>query len=306
MLTSIEKELLKDVSLYHNIKQGALNIRRNGETVERKVTENIIIEPNKENNGLKVIIAPNTKNESVHMPVIISKSGITDSVVNEFIIGENADVLIVAGCGVHASGKGDSSHSGLHKFYLKKGAKVKYIEKHIAGGNDIASKEISPITEIVLEDDAHFMVETAQLGGVTKAIRKTYATLFKGASLDIKESLLTTNSDYAETIFTANLKGENSKCNIVSRAVAKGESKQIFKSVVVGENKCFSHTACDAIIMDNAKVISAPEVDAYSKEAELIHEAAIGKIAGEQILKLMTLGYTEEEAQNAIIKGFLK
>ena len=305
MLDKIDYEILKTVSDLHSVPQGAFNIRKNGQLEERNSTKNILIEPNEKGNGINIKIKSGTKNESVHIPVILSKAGFTDVVYNDFYVGEGADVTIVAGCGIHADGKQKVEHDGIHRFFVGKNAKVKYVERHVALGKGI-SKVLNPVTEITLEDGAEFFMETAQLEGVTYADRKTFATLKNNTKLNITEKVLTEGSSFAKTNFVANLEGENSSTHIVSRAVSKDNSVQEFNSVLNGKNKCFGHTECDAIIVGNGKCFAKPEVNALHPESSLIHEAAIGKIAGEQILKLLTLGLTEEEAQEKILKGFLQ
>ena len=304
-LQKIDNELLTAVADLHSVPQGAYNLRKDGKSVGRATTSNIDIATNDNGDGLIIKIKDNTINESVHIPVIITQSGLTESVKNDFYIGENCSVTIVAGCGIHNSGDKLSSHSGIHKFVIGKNSKVKYMEKHLGLGK-LLKTEMHPETIIELGENASFDMDTTQLGGITKSVRKTSLVAHKNSSININEKILTEDKQIAETYFVADLKGENSSAHIVSRAVAKGDSKQTFKSIVNGENKCFGHTECDCIVMDNAKVFAIPEVNALSTEASLIHEAAIGKIAGEQIIKLMTLGLTEEEAQNQIIKGFLR
>lgn len=305
MLDKIDIELLKETANLHSIPEGAYNIRKNGESVGRTITENILIESNNDNSGLNIFVKPNTINQSVHIPVIVSKAGLKDAVRNDFIIGENSDVVIVAGCGIHNNTSKQTEHNGVHKFILKKNAKVKYIEKHIGlgkGENNI----INPITEIVLEDGAIFEMETVQLSGVYYSDRKTFAQLGENSSLKVSEKVLTEGKSQAKTDFIVNLNGANSSTHIISRAVAKDNSIQFFNSTLNGNNKCFGHTECDAIIVGAGQCYAKPEVNAKHPESSLVHEAAIGKIAGEQIQKLLTLGLTEEEAQNQILKGFLK
>lgn len=300
----IEKDLLLAVSDLHQIPSGAYSIRENGKVVDKNTTANINIEAKKEGNGIDIIVAPNTINESIHMPVIISKSGIKELVYNDFWIGENSDVLIVAGCGVHNGGSEESEHSGIHRFHLAKNAKVRYVERHMGVGNG-AGKILNPVTEIEMEDDASLIMETTQLGGVTSSIRKTNAKVGRGASLNIKEKILTSEEQYAESYFDVVLEGESSFVDVVSRSVARDKSKQIFVSKVTGQTKCFGHVECDAILMDKAVISATPEIVANSIDASLVHEAAIGKIAGEQLIKLMTLGLSEKEAEDMIINGFL-
>ena len=300
----IDTELLETVANLHSVPQGAYNIRKNGESIARKSSANIDIVTTASGDGIDIKIKNDTKNESVHIPVILTQSGLTESVCNNFYIGDDCIVTIVAGCGIHSTGSKLSSHSGIHRFYIGKNSQIKYIEKHFGSGRSV-SKEMHPETIIEIGENSVFEMETAQLGGISRSIRKTSVSLLKNATVNINEKILTEDSQIAETYFNADMKGENSSAHIVSRAVAKGNSVQKFKSVLNGEVKCFGHTECDCIVMDNAKVFDTPEVNALSTDASLIHEAAIGKIAGEQILKLMTLGLSEEEAQNQIIKGFL-
>jgi len=302
----IDMELLSATAGLHEIPQGAYNIRKNGESVGRSSTANIQIENNESKDGIVVKIKPNTKNESVHIPVILSKTGLTDLVKNDFVVGDNAEVLIVAGCGIHSSGKETTTHNGVHRFFIGKNAKVRYVEKHIGTGRGVGDRVLNPITEIEMGEGASFEMETVQLAGVSYSKRDTKAKLGKDSNLVITEKILTENDAKAETNFVADMVGENSKVHIISRAVAKDNSVQAFNSVLNGLNKCFGHTECDAIITDNGKCFARPEVNALHPESSLIHEAAIGKIAGEQIDKLLTLGLSEDEARAQILKGFLK
>lgn len=303
-MNNIEKDLLLAVADLHQIPSGAFSLRENGKSVELNSTTNINIVPKKDKSGIDIYVAPNTKNESLHMPVIITKSGVKDSVYNDFHIGENADVLIVAGCGIHNCDTKTSEHSGIHSFYLAKGAKVRYVEKHIGVGTG-GDKVFNPITNVYLEEGAILDMDTVQLGGVSSSIRNTFGEIKDKGTLTIKEKILTNDKQYAKTNFDVKLVGKDSSVDVVSRSVAKGESKQEFYSKVTGLNRCFGHVECDAIIMDKAKIISTPEIVAESVDATLVHEAAVGKIAGDQLVKLMTLGLNEKEAEDMIIKGFL-
>lgn len=305
-MDSIKKELLKQVADLHEVPQGAFNIRENGESSSRNTTKNIDIVTKTDKSGIDIIIKPFTKNESVHIPVIISESGIKETVYNDFYIGEGADVVIVAGCGIHNSGENDSDHSGIHSFHVGKDAKVKYVEKHYGSGDGNGKNVMNPETVIEIAENGSLEMETVQIKGIDSTVRKSTATLMANASLIIKEKIMTHGTQNAETYFTVNLIGENSRANVVSRSVAKENSTQVFVSKIIGENACYSHTECDAIIMDNAKVSAVPEVVANHIDASLVHEAAIGKIAGEQLTKLMTLGLSEEQAEQEIINGFLK
>lgn len=305
-LDAIQKELLNNVAGIHEVPQGAYSLRINGQLHGKNSSENITIEKKTDKPGIDIYIKAGTKNESVHIPVIISQTGITELVYNDFHIGEGADVTIVAGCGIHNGGGEKSSHDGIHAFYLGKGAKVKYIEKHYGAGDGLGEKVMNPTTLVFMEDDSYMEMETAQIKGIDSTDRVTKAKLGANASLVIHEKLMTHGSQYAKTTFEVDLDGENSGTHVVSRAVAKDDSKQLFLSKIHGNNKCSGHTECDAIIMDKAVISAVPEISASHVEASLIHEAAIGKIAGEQLIKLMTLGLSEQEAEEQIINGFLK
>jgi len=246
----------------------------------------------------------NIKNKSVHIPVIVTESDFKDLVYNDFYIGDNCDILIVAGCGIHNPDKEASEHNGIHSFHIGKNSKVRYVEKHLGVGES-GSKILNPITNVEMDENSYMEMETAQLGGVTSSDRDTNAILQNNAKLVIKEKILTTDTQTTKTKFNVTLNGENSSTEVISRSVAKGNSYQEFKSTVIGENKSFGHVECDAILMDQAKIVSTPEIVANSIDATLVHEAAIGKIAGEQLIKLMTLGLSENEAEDMIIKGFL-
>ncbi len=302
----IEKNLLKEIADLHEIPTGAFNIRKNGESAGRASTEHIII-TNKDNApGIDIKIMPNTKNESVHIPVILTQTGFTDTVYNDFYIGENCDVTIVAGCGIHNSGCDTAKHDGIHTFHVGENSVVRYVEKHFGQGEGEGKNVMNPQTVIFLEKGATMELETTQIGGVDSTERKTTATVADDATLIIREKLLTEGTQSAITDFTVHLNGENSSTNVISRSVAKNHSHQEFISRINGNNLCHGHTECDAIIMDQATVLAVPEVSANHINASLIHEAAIGKIAGEQLMKLMTLGLTEAEAEEQIIAGFLK
>lgn len=305
-MDAIEQNLLEEIADIHEIPIGAYNIRKNGKLEKRNSTANIEIVGKSDKSGIDIIIKPNTKNQSVHIPVIITEGGLNDLVYNDFYIGENSDIVIVAGCGIHNDTCNTSEHDGVHRFFIGKGAKVKYIEKHYGEGNGSGSRILNPQTILEVEDEAYVELETVQIKGVDSTKRYTKANLSKNSTVVIKEKIMTHGNQVASTDFEVNLNGENSSTNIVSRAVAKDNSKQIFFSKINGNTKCTGHTECDAIIMDSASVKAVPEITANSVEANLIHEAAIGKIAGEQLIKLMSLGITEKEAEEQIINGFLK
>ena len=305
-MDSIEKSLLEQVADIHGVPEGAYNIRSNGSLAGRNTTANIDIVTKEDKPGIDIIIKPGTTKESVHIPVVLSESGLKDLVYNDFYIGENADVTIVAGCGIHNCGVDTSEHDGIHTFYIKKGAKVKYIEKHYGEGDGEGKRILNPTTIIHIEEDGYFEMDSVQIKGVDSTIRDTEADLAKGASIVIHEKIMTHGSQVAKTNFKVDMNGEGSSANVVSRSVAKGNSKQVFASMINGNNACNGHTECDAIIMDHSSVTAVPQLTANNIDAALIHEAAIGKIAGDQLNKLMTLGLTEEEAEEQIVNGFLK
>lgn len=305
-MNNTELQLLQIIADMGDSTDGAFNIRANGQLANRRVTENIDIKTKTDNPGIDIIIKPGTVNESVHIPVIISETGLTDFVYNDFYIGENSDVTIIAGCGIHNCGEKESRHDGIHTFYVGKNAKVKYIEKHYGEGDGNGENVMNPTTIVNIEDGGYMEMETAQIKGIDSTKRVTRATLAAGATLVIHEKIMTHGSQTAETDFSVDLNGENSGANVISRSVAKGNSRQKFVSMINGNNRCSGHTECDAIIMENGKVSALPELTANHIDASLIHEAAIGKIAGDQLIKLMTLGLTEQEAEEQIINGFLK
>ncbi|MBQ7307719.1 MAG: SufD family Fe-S cluster assembly protein [Clostridia bacterium] len=303
-MDKIDKELLLQIADLHSIPEGAYNIRKNGKLLSKNTNADIDIVPKKNKSGIDIIIKPNVKNKSCHIPVILSESGITDVVYNDFYIGDNADVVIIAGCGISCS-SGKSEHDGIHSFHLGKNSRVKYVEKHLGIGKEEAERVLNPITKIYMKENSYFEMDSLQLGGVTYTDRKTYAKLKENAKLVIKEKILTTSSQVALTKFRVELNGKGSSVDVISRSVAKDFSKQTFYSNVIGNEEVFGHVECDGILCDNAKIISTPKIEANNVNASLVHEAAIGKIAGEQLIKLMSLGLTREEAENVIIKGFL-
>lgn len=307
-MDAIEKHILEEVADLHEVPGGAFNIRTNGKSEARNTTANIDIVTKTEEgkSGIDIIIKPNTKNESVHIPVVLSMSGLKETVYNDFFIGENSDVTIVAGCGIHNCGTDTSEHDGIHTFYVGKNARVKYVEKHYGEGEGTGERILNPVTVIHVDEGGRFEMDSVQIKGVTSTKRVTKAVLKEGASLEISEKIMTHGSQYAETDFTVDMDGEDSSANVVSRSVAKDSSRQLFVSKINGNSKCSGHTECDAIIMDKACVTAEPQLTANNIDASLIHEAAIGKIAGEQLIKLMTLGLTEEEAEEQIVNGFLK
>ena len=305
-MDAIEKNLLVEIAGLHEVPEGAYNIRQNGAGVARNTTANIDIVTKQDKPGIDIIIRPGTHKESVHIPVILSQTGLKDLVYNDFFIGEDSDVTIVAGCGIHNGGDKDSQHDGIHTFHIEKNAKVRYVEKHYGAGDGNGQNIMNPTTVIEIDEGGYMEMETTQIKGVDSTKRVTNAVLADGATLIIKEKLMTHGAQLAETDFTVELNGVDSSANVISRSVAKEHSHQVFRSVINGNNKCAGHTECDAIIMDEASVCAVPEITAKHIDASLIHEAAIGKIAGEQLIKLMTLGLTEQEAEEQIVSGFLK
>ena len=305
-IDAIQMRILEEVAGLHEVPEGAYNIRANGKTAQRSSTANIDIISKEDGSGIDIKIRPFTKHESVHIPVVLSQSGLTETVYNDFYIGEGADVVIVAGCGIHNCGDQKSEHDGIHRFFVGKNAKVKYVEKHYGDGDGKGQRILNPVTEVTMEEGSYMEMEMVQIKGVDSTKRTTVADLAKNAKLIVRERLLTHGSQDAESSFVVNLNGEDSSADVVSRSVAKENSHQKFVSQINGNTRCAGHTECDAIIMDDAKIVAVPELTANDVDAALIHEAAIGKIAGEQIIKLMTLGLTEEEAEAQIVNGFLK
>lgn len=305
-MDEIQKTLLMQVADLHEVPAGAYNIRSNGESTGRRSTEHIEIVPKEDKPGIDIFIKPGTKKESVHIPVLMTQTGFKELVYNDFHIGEDCDVTIVAGCGIHNGGDKASEHSGIHSFFIGKNAKVKYVEKHYGSGEGTGERVMNPETIVSMDEDSYMEMDTVQIRGVDSTDRVTRAKLGKGAQLVIREKLMTHGKQKATTNFYVDLDGEDSSTNVISRSVAKDSSEQVFYSHINGNNKCAGHSECDAIIMDNAVVRAIPEITANNIDASLIHEAAIGKIAGEQLIKLMTLGLTEAQAEEQIVNGFLK
>lgn len=305
-MDEIQKELLLQIADLHEVPQGAYNLRVNGQGAGRNVTEHIDIVTKTDKPGIDIIIKPGTKKESVHIPVVLSQSGLEECVYNDFFIGEDSDVTIVAGCGIHNGGEKKSEHDGIHTFFVGKNAKVRYVEKHYGAGEGTGERILNPQTIIHIDEGGRLEMDTVQIKGVDSTVRTTRADLKAGATLVIREKIMTHGRQYAKTDFVVELNGEGCGADVVSRSVARDESKQEFLSSIRGNAACSGHTECDAILMDHGSVTAVPMLTANHLEASLIHEAAIGKIAGEQIVKLMTLGLTEEEAEAQIINGFLR
>lgn len=302
-MNEISQNLLYQIADLHEIPSGAFSFRENGKSVMINSTENIEIKKKKDKPGIDIFVKPNTKNQSLHIPVVITQSGINDLVYNDFFIADNCDILIVAGCGIHNSDKEVSQHNGVHQFFVGKNCKVKYVEKHLGIGS--FEKNLNPTTSVEISENSIFEMETTQIGGVDFADRKTFAKLANNAKLLIKEKILTTENQKAKTFFEVDLIGKDSKVEVISRTVAKDNSFQEFASNINGKNECFGRVECDGIVLDNAKIKSKPCVFAENVNASLTHEAQIGKIAGEQLIKLMSLGLSKAEAENTIIEGYL-
>ena len=305
-LDEIQKRLLREVADLHEVPEGAFNIRSNSESVGRVSTANIEIVSKEDVAGIDIRIKPGTKNESVHIPVVMTKSGLTEVVYNDFFIGEDCDVTIVAGCGIDNCGPKDSEHDGIHRFYVGKNARVRYVEKHYGSGDGSGKRILNPGTEVYMEERSTMEMEMVQIKGVDDTERSTIAELAAGAKLVVRERLMTHGEQRAISTYKVSLNGEGASADVVSRSVARDNSFQKFDAVLLGNAACSGHTECDSIIMDNGRILAVPGLEANDVDAALVHEAAIGKIAGDQIIKLMTLGLTEQEAEEQIINGFLK
>ena len=305
-MNNTDKRMLEAVADLHEIPQGAFSLRKNGESAELRSSTNIIIEPKKDKPGIDITVKAGTKNESVHLPVIITEAGVNDLVYNDFYIEEDADVLIVAGCGIHNSGDQSSEHDGIHRFHIGKNARIKYVEKHYGEGDGNGEKILNPTTEIFMEENSFCEMESVQIKGVDSTKRDTVAKLKAGASLVILEKLMTHGNQIAHSDMVIELNGEGASSQIISRSVAKDNSEQVFYPRAVGNAQCKAHVQCDSIIMGNAHIRSIPEIAANHCEANIVHEAAIGRINNDQLLKLQTLGKTEEDAEEIIINCFLR
>lgn len=307
MLDKIQMQMLTEVADLHGVPEGAYNIRVNGEKAGRNTTANIDITTKVDGkSGIDIRIKPGTRNESVHIPVVLSESGIKETVYNDFYIGEDSDVVIVAGCGIHNCGNQDSQHDGVHRFFVGKNARIRYVEKHYGEGDGSGKRILNPVTEVYQEAGSYVDMEMVQIKGVDSTHRITRAELAEGATMIVHERLMTHGEQVATSVYEVALNGEGSSTDVISRSVAKDSSEQVFEAAIVGNNVCSGHAECDAIIMDKAHVVAVPKLDARNVDAALIHEAAIGKIAGDQLIKLMSLGLTEAEAEEQIIGGFLR
>ncbi len=305
-LNNIQKYLLKEIADIDGSVSGAYNIRSDSMSIGRQSTENVEIVSKTGVSGMDIFIKPDTKGESVHIPVIISQSGLKEEVYNDFYIGDNADIEIVAGCGIDNCGNHDSQHDGIHRFYVGKNARVKYVEKHFGSGEGAGKRILNPVTEVYMEEGGVCEMEMVQIKGVDDTRRTTVAELKANAKLIVRERLMTHGIQEAYSVYTVKLNGDGANADVVSRGVARDDSYQKLDLKIVGNAACKGHTECDSIIMDNGKILAVPALEANDVDASLVHEAAIGKIAGEQIIKLMTLGLTEAEAEEQIINGFLR
>ena len=305
-MDAVQKRLFQEVADLHDIPEGAYNLRANGQSISRNTTANIDIQSKTDVSGIDIRIKSGTKNESVHIPVVLSESGMKEDVYNDFYIGEDCDVLIVAGCGIDNCGSQDSEHDGIHRFYIGKNSRVRYVEKHYGSGDGSGKRILNPVTEVHMEDGSTMEMEMVQIKGVDSTERVTKAELAAGATMIVHERLMTHGQQSATSIYEVALNGDGSSTDVISRSVAKDESQQVFEAAIVGNAVCNGHAECDAIIMDKAHVVAVPKLDARNVDAALIHEAAIGKIAGDELIKLMSLGLTEAEAEEQIIGGFLR
>lgn len=306
MIDAIQKQLLEEIADLHEVPSGAYNIRANGQMAARNTTANIDIVSKEDKSGIDIRIKSGTKNESVHIPVVLSQSGISEMVYNDFYIGDDCDVTIVAGCGIHNSGDQASEHDGIHRFFVGRNSRVRYVEKHYGSGDGRGKRILNPVTEVYQEEGSYVDMEMVQIKGVDSTLRTTKAELKDNATLVVHERLMTHGQQTATSVYEVQLNGVDSSTDVISRSVAKDSSEQIFEASIVGNTVCNGHAECDAIIMDHAHVVAVPKLDAKCVDAALIHEAAIGKIAGEQLIKLMSLGLTEAEAEEQIINGFLR
>ncbi len=305
-LDEIQKRLLREVADLHEVPEGAYNRRSNSQSAGRRSTANIEITSKTDVSGLEIRIRAGTKHESVHIPVVMTESGLKETVYNDFYIGEEADVVIVAGCGIDNCGNQDSQHDGIHRFFVGKNAHIRYVEKHYGSGDGKGKRILNPVTEVYQEEGSSVEMEMVQIKGVDDTNRTTLAELGKGAKLGVRERLMTHGEQNAISTYDVRMNGEGSSADVVSRSVARDHSYQKFDAKLLGNAACNGHTECDSIIMDEGRILAVPGLEANDIDAALVHEAAIGKIAGDQIIKLMTLGLTEQEAEEQIVNGFLK
>lgn len=304
-LSDLQQKLFGEVADLHGTPSGAYNLRADGKVLSRSSTANIDIKTNSQNNGIEIHIKDNTKNESIHIPVILTQTGHMEVVHNDFYIGENCDVLIVAGCGIDNCGDQKTEHDGIHTFHVAKNSKVRYVEKHFGSGEGTGEKILNPVTEVFQDENSVMEMEMVQIRGVDSTDRRTIANLKANAKFVVKERLLTHDRQKALSVYKISLDGDGSSADVVSRSIAKDYSYQKLDACISGNARCNGHTECDSIIMDHGTILAVPSLEANHVDAALIHEAAIGKIAGEQLIKLMILGLDEHEAEDQIISGFL-
>ena len=304
-LDEIQKRLIREVADLHEVPAGAYNFRANGGLAGRNTTANIDITSKEDGSGIDIRIKPGTVHESVHIPVVLSESGLKETVYNDFYVGADSDVVIVAGCGIDNCGVQDSEHDGIHRFFVGRNAHVKYVEKHYGSGDGEGKRILNPVTEVYMEEGSTVEMEMVQIKGVDSTERTTKAEVKKNAHLIVRERLMTHGVQRALSVYHVDLQGEGSSADVVSRSIARDKSYQKLDLCVIGNAPCKGHTECDSIIRDEAVILAVPSLDARNVDASLVHEAAIGKIAGEQLTKLMTLGLTEQEAEEEIINGFL-
>ena len=304
-LDKVTEDVLKMIDTYGFKQEGAYNLRLNGMAVCHGDSRHINIIPKEDKPGIDIHISGEAKDEMVHIPVVMSQEGV-DVVYNDFYIEDGADVTIIAGCGIHGEGCSETRHDGIHAFHVGKNANVKYVENHYAEGDGTGKKVLNPVTKIYVGENSVFTLETTQIRGVDSTERENYIELGENAKLFVTEKLMTDEGQTAISNMDVELNGENSSARIVSRSVGKGTSKQVFHPRAIGNNSCHAHIQCDSIIMDQAEISSIPEIDARHVDAQIIHEAAIGRINDEQLVKLRTFGMTEEEAESVIIESFLK
>ncbi len=305
-LDAIQQRILSEVADLHTVPEGAYNIRANGASVGRSSTANIEITSKEDGSGIDIHIKPGTKHESVHIPVVLSQSGLEEVVYNDFYVGDDCDVVIVAGCGIDNCGKQDSRHDGIHRFFIGANSHVKYVEKHYGSGDGSGKRILNPVTEVEVGENSVVEMEMVQIKGVDSTNRMTTGSVAAGGKLVVRERLMTHGVQQAISGYVVSLDGDGSSADVVSRSVARDDSYQKFDAKIVGNAACSGHTECDSIIMDNGRILAVPSLEANNIDAALVHEAAIGKIAGDQLIKLMTLGLSEKEAEEEIINGFLK
>ena len=306
LMKETTRKLLELVSDYKGDGfKGAYSLRQDGKCIDSMSSGHVKIEPKIDQPGIVVHVEPGTIGETVYIPSCVTQGGIDDVVYNDFYVGADCDITIRSGCGVHTDDDTLAKHNGIHRFFVGERAKVHYEEKHMGTGVGDGIRSINPVSEIHLEKDSFLEINATQISGVDRAYRKTTAEVAEGAKLVVHERLFTEGQQVTKTNFKVELNGDGSSADLVSRSVARDQSNQTMDSVIIGNAACTGHSECDSIIGEQAIVDASPRLFARNPDASLIHEAAIGKIAGEQIMKLRTLGLSEEEAEQEIINGFL-